>query len=259
MSRARAAGARAVRLGDGELLAAAELPAWVGAARSAGFGSVELETTAMPLARSGLAQQLRSLGVDGIAVPLFGADHDAHDWVVGLPGAMQRSLRGIRAAQAAGLRVRALLPILRPSYRGLDQLVAKLLPLGVPAFELRAVDALAPALWPNPALTAPFVRRAVALAVAARRTVHVHGLPACLLEEHGSRAVEATGPALELDARRSAGSFDKDSHDNATPACEICRWQAHCAQPSKASLEAFGVAALAARTDAPPRSASART
>lgn len=252
--RALELGARAIRFGDGEVLAAAGLPAWVAAARKSGAGSIEIETSGIPLARPELARKLRNLGVDGVVVPLFGADADAHDWVTGQAGAQQRTLRGIRAARSAGLRVRIVLPVLRPTYRGLDQLVARTLPLGVPAFEIRAPAALPAMLWANPGLTAPFVRKAAALAAAARREVTVVGMPACLLQEQATRAVEASGPELQIDARRGAHAFDNDSGDNGAPACESCRWAAHCARPSAATLAAFGAVALHARLDQPPRS-----
>ncbi|MCB9738066.1 MAG: radical SAM protein [Deltaproteobacteria bacterium] len=247
-------GAGAIRFGDGEVLAAGGLPAWVAAARAAGARTIEIETSGVPLARPELARQLRSLGVDGIVVPLYGADADAHDWIAGQAGAQQRTLRGIRAARGAGLRVRVVLPVLRPTYRGLDQLVARTLPLGVPAFEIRAPEALPAMLWANPALTAPFVRKATALASAARREVTVVGMPACLLQEQAARAVEVNGPELQIDARRNAPAFDNDSSDNGAPACESCRWAAHCAKPSAATLTAFGAVALHARVDQPPRS-----
>ncbi|MEY3012871.1 MAG: hypothetical protein RIT45_1606 [Pseudomonadota bacterium] len=255
---AAGSGARHVTLGDGELLASPELPTWVAAAKSAGFVRIELETSAVPLARPELAARLRDLGVAGVAVPLFGADADAHDWVVGQPGAMQRALRGIRAAHAAGLRVRVLAPVLRPTYRGLDQLVGRCLPLGVPAFTVVAPVTLPPGLLANPALAAPFVRRALALASAARREVDVRGVPACLLAEQALRGEAAGGPECVVDARRPASAFDNDSGDNAAAACESCRWRAHCAVPGPALLAAFGEAGLQARSDAPPRRRTSR-
>lgn len=246
-------GARIIRFGDGETLAAGGLPAWVAAAREAGARTIEIETSGIPLARPELARKLRSLGVDGIVVPLYGADADAHDWVTGQAGAQQRTLRGIRAARSAGLRVRVVMPVLRPTYRGLDQLVARTLPLGVPAFEIRAPDALPAMLWANPALTAPFVRKAAALAAAARREITVVGMPACLLQEQAVRAVEVSGPELQIDARRDAHAFDNDSGDNGAATCESCRWAAHCARPSAAVLGTFGTVGLLARVDQPPR------
>ena len=248
----------AVRLLGGDVLLWPGLPGLVAQIRAAGAAHVTAQTTALPLLRPGVAAAVRAMGISGLAVPLFAAEADAHDYLVGRPGAFMASLRGMRAARAAGLRLQLIAVALRPSMRSLESLVARALPLPIEALQvvIPGPGSDAPTAWlPHPALAAPFAQRAASLALAARRGVSVRGLPPCLLGEVGSRAVELSPPLPALDAVGAplAAAIARQFMTQAVDACDDCRWRACCGGVSVRQLERFGAAGIAARKDAPPR------
>jgi hypothetical protein len=153
-----------------------------------------------------------------VTVPLCAAAADAHDYVTGSEGSFQRAVRGLRAARAAGLATRLLVPVLRPSHRGLDELVRRSLAIGVGGFVFmlpRGPDREAQPLLPtHPALVAR----------AARRPAVTLGFEAALLGEF-SRAVWP--PAADM---RVLGL--RDAHNSsATPADSGGATPAEAAQP----------------------------
>lgn len=256
-TRSNAAGAT-IRLEGGELLSAAALPAWIAACQASGGGQIEITTSAVPLARPGLAAKVQRLGVDAIVVPLYGADADAHDWIAGHDGLMKRTLAGIRNALAAGLGVTVVAPILRPTYRELDRLVGRALGLGVRHVEvvyLPPSSTLPARLGAHPALAAPVVIRSLALVAAARREATVFGLPPCLLGTFGDAALAGSADHTAL-LPAAALPFVNESIQNATDACAHCRWLASCGGPTSEAVTAFGASWVKARLDDPSSGAS---
>ena len=244
-------------LGDDVLLWPG-LPSLVGKARAAGAAHVTVQTTALPLLRPGVAAAVKAMGVSGLLVPLFGADAEGHDHLVGRPGAFAATLRGLRAARAADLRLEIFAVALRPTMRSLDALVARALPLPIDALHVvvPGPGSDAPPAWlPHPALAAPFVVRAMTRAVAARRRVTVRGVPPCRLGEMGALACELAPapPAIDADSALLAAAIARQFMTQAVDACGDCRWHACCPGVSVRQVERFGATGIVARKDAPPR------
>ncbi len=252
---------RSVRLVGGDLVLRTDLPELVAVATSAQGTRLSLMTTALPLLRAGIAQRLRDMGVHGLVVPLFGADADGHDWLVGRPGAQASTLRAIRAARACGLDVEIALPALRPTMRGIETLVARTLPLGISTYHfiVPGPQAMAmPSLSPSPALAAPWVLRGARLAAAARRGVTFDGLASCLLDEQAALESRTRAEHLELDAAGAAADFVFENGQKHIEFCATCRWQADCRGPWQDAVARHGLAGIQPRRDAPPR-ATARS
>jgi hypothetical protein len=251
-----------LRLVDGDLLLRSDLPSLIEAGRDAGFDRIDVMTTALPLLRAGMASRLRSLGIHGILVPMFSADADGHDWLVARQGSHAATLRAIRAAKSAGLEVELVVPALRPTMHGLETLVARTIPLGVSGFQLVVPTRSAcrqPALAPHAALAAPCVVRAARLALAARRSVEVIGLAACLQGEVAPALLRQQPQELRLDASNAAAAFASENGDNHCDVCQSCRWQAHCPGPAVSDTAAGALASYTARLDAPPKRSAAQT
>ena len=245
-----------IRLTGGDLLLRSDLPELVAVAKSGDATRLWLMTTALPLLRAGIASRLRDMGVHGILVPLFGADADGHDWLVGRPGAQVATLRAIRTARSHGLDVDIVLPALRPTMRGLETLVARTLPLGVAAYHFvvpTPADMATASLSPSPALAAPWVLRAARLAAAGRRGVTYEGLVSCLLDDQATTDSRRRADHLELDATAAAARFAFENKQKHAEVCTMCRWQADCHGPWQAASARHGVMGILPRRDTPPR------
>lgn len=243
----------AVRLVEGDVLLRRALPDWVGRLRAAGTGAVWVQTTGLPLLRPQAAARVRALGVTGVIIPLFGADADGHDYLVGQPGAHAAALRAMRAALAAGLTVELLAPLSRPTFRTLDRLVARALPLGVGAVWLRPLvaDGSIPAAWAPPTpLVRPILQRAAGLVLASRRQLWLSGWGACELDDLDEPVAATARRWLVIDgAAAGAPGLSRLSRQEQAGACTTCGTRAHCPGP----LAAPGIAAprLAPRRQQP--------
>ena len=109
---ALAAGARHVVLAGGEPAMRRDLVALVAAARAAGASEVTLETNATLLVTRGRATALREAGLTDAVVKLPGWGPEV-DEVTRNPGGFVRSVAGLRALVAAGVRVDVLVTLVR--------------------------------------------------------------------------------------------------------------------------------------------------
>ncbi len=216
------------------------------ACRQSQVARVEVWTAGPLLARPRFAQAIAKAGATDIGVVLFGDTPEGNDYVAEAPGQFQRVLAGVQRARAVGLGVRLLVPVLRPTFRGLVATVRKAIPAGVKGLHLWAPpgpDRQAhPLLAPLP-LVAPYVQAAVQLARAAGLDVRTEGLPACHLGSHAGLAV-ATLPAI------SAGPAQSGSLPHAFgPACPACTWQGRCGGLPQPRIDAHGWVGTLARSD----------
>ncbi|MBP48406.1 MAG: hypothetical protein CMH53_10755 [Myxococcales bacterium] len=215
-----------IRLQEGDLFTRAELPHWIGLLRERGFRAVAVQTSAWVLAKPGVARQLKQAGLTHIMVPLLGSAAPAHDWLTETKGAFSRTLRGIRQARSEGLRVRVLAPVLRPTFRGLPDLVRRALAIGVSAFEFRMptdTDRVAQGYHPHPALAVPHVRAAIDLARRAERAASSTGIPLCLLKD----AVRYASELQAIDTI-TAGDGEPETPKVLGGPCEGCAAAERC-------------------------------
>jgi len=90
--------------------------------------NVKLKTNAV-LIREEEAKRLRALGVEQIQISVYSHRPEIHDAVTKLPGSLQRTIRGIRALRAAGLKVAMSNVMMRSNLRdrqGVAQLAREL-------------------------------------------------------------------------------------------------------------------------------------
>ncbi|MCK6556767.1 radical SAM protein [Candidatus Binatia bacterium] len=132
-----------------------------------------------------LVQRLRDAGLHRVHVPVHCARQDAHDWLVGQPGALRTALRAIRTCVAGGLPVTADIVLSRPAAPHLVETVEVLARLGVRAINLRRLaagdtDAAGfVALSPRLGLLEPTLERAAAVALERRVKLRLRDLPLC--------------------------------------------------------------------------------
>ena len=133
-----------------------------------------------------VAGRLRSVGVQRVHVPFHCARQDAHDWLVGQPGALKTAHRAIRACNEAELPVAAEVVLTRPTAAHLAETITVLARLGVRAVTVRrltAHDAAGPQFVPlSPRLTLleAYLEHAATVALERRVRLRFRDLPACV-------------------------------------------------------------------------------
>ena len=85
------------------------------------------------------ARRLAAAGLRRVQVPLHCGRQDAHDWLVGRPGALKAARRAIRAFVEAGVSVAAEVVVTRPTTPHLAETMEVLARIGVRSVVLRRV------------------------------------------------------------------------------------------------------------------------
>lgn len=212
--------------------------------RASGVAELALWTAGPLLARPGLAQALQQAGATGVGLVLFGESAAGHDYVTQTPGHFSRVLAGAQAARRAGLQVCAIVPVLRPTFRGLQGLVQKAIPAGISSLHFwvpPGPDREAhPLLAPLP-VVAPHLQAALHVARTAGLVVHISGVPPCQLAGHAALA----DPDDAVIATQPRGAPEPEFG----PICPPCTWRSRCSGVAAARATAHGWVGVAARTD----------
>ena len=133
-----------------------------------------------------VAQRLHSIGVQRVQIPFHCARQDAHDWLVGRPGALRTAHRAIRACREADLAVTADIVLTRPTMRQLAETIEVLARLGVRTVNIRrlkAEEADGPQfvpLSPRLGLLRESLEEAAAAALHRQVRLRLRGLPLCV-------------------------------------------------------------------------------
>jgi len=196
---------------------------------------------------------LRGAGVQRLCVPFHCARQDAHDWLVGEPGALRVAHRAIRAAVDGELAVTAEVVITRPTMAHLAETVEVLARLGVRAIIARRLtEADAPgaqfvALAPRLALLEPHLERAAAGALERRVRLSLRELPLCVAPR--LRPLMAPADAeLWVDSAGVAAP-----RTAAGPGCATCPGAPHCAGAPADYVARFGWEEFLSASAAAPR------
>ena len=145
---------------------------------------IGLDTDGLALTQTATLQTLKERGLQRVRIGLHSSQSDAHDWVVGLPGAAKRARRAIRCATEVGLTVHAQVVLTRPTTEHLPETVALLRRLGVEQIHLRrpilisSLQDRAVALSPRLGLLEPWLESAIQEARGIRLTIHE--IPPCI-------------------------------------------------------------------------------
>lgn len=238
-----AAGISSLVLSGGEPTLHPRLPEWVSRAHQAGV-HVTLETNALRYAEPGYLDQLRSAGLSDTVVSLHAADAAGSDALTGVPGSFARTVAGLRAALAAGLRVGVHCVVEQANAGGLDA-HARFVVESLHAAERRVrqvsysfpiashrraryAGAIAPLDVIRPQLSAA-VRRLRAAGIEAR-TLGTSGFPVCALDDAAREA--AALPVSVADEQRAGRTF--------VAACTACAVRSRCLGVHEAYVAVHG-------------------
>lgn len=200
-------------------------------ASARGFDHIELMSSGTPLADPGRRARWRAAGLRAVAVPMYAAEKDLHDAIVGAP-AFDGLVAALDAAAAEGLRVEV-------HTLALQRTAAALVPLARFVAER----------WGSPLALAPlrdkegqfdWGREALSLAALAAQLeawppsvpLRLVGLPACL------------APGLPRGAADTIGLYFRTQRQGFAPVCGGCAARARCPGVVEAELRAHGAAGL---------------
>lgn len=134
---------------------------------------------------SAVVDQLRAAGVQRLSIPFHSARRDAHDWLVGEPGALKTALRALRTCVDAGMPVEAEVVVTRPTMPLLSETIDVLMRVGVRTISLRRLTAadVEPhelvLLAPRLSLLPDDLERAATIALQRRVRLVIRDFPVC--------------------------------------------------------------------------------
>ena len=198
-----------------------------------------LATDGLALHNADTVSRLSERGLTTVRIPIHSARSDAHDWLVGIPGAHRRIRRAIKSLQGAGVDVRTEVALTRPTVPYLAETVAFLTQSGVRHIRFRMVQRLGPTdqnfvtTAARFGLMQPSLEAAVQAAERSGAAVEILGVPICAIP--GFDGLHVGEPTWLIP-------------DGLTPlvrnpgervgSCR-CEW-AHCPGPSREYSAAFG-------------------
>jgi hypothetical protein len=174
---------------------------------------IGLDTDGLALVSDSVIGVLMQAGLSRVRIGLHSSHSDAHDWLVGLPGAAKRARRALRTCLKASLEVDAQIILSRPTTEHLPETVALLRHLGVSRIHIRRpvlLDALhdrAIALSPRLSLLEPWLE--ACLQEAGDMELLVHDIPPCVAPglpiKHFESEPWVLTAGLQLQASHGAG------------------------------------------------------
>lgn len=229
VEQARAQGAEEIVLTGGEPTLRRDLAAIVSTAKGLG-ADVGLETNAV-LVDEARARELAAAGLTRAYVHLPGWG-EAYERVTRDPGSFELALRGARALAAAGVALRARVPVVRANLDALAELPRRVHDAGL---ALEALEFVVPNESPDPDALAPIesALRSLEGALEAARSVGVTARVA-----PGERLPPCVFPRPERIAHAYAltrGGADEPRHSRVA-ACAACRANDRCAGLPEAAL-----------------------
>lgn len=172
-------------ISGGEPTTRADLPTLIRLLRDAGAHRLGLATDGLALTEARVVAHLRNEGLERIRIPLHCGRADAHDWIVGVPGAARRVRRAFEACTRAGLEVEAEVIITRSTTPWLSETVELLSALGARTVHFRrprldrGATRHSVSLSPRLGLLQPELESAVRLARRRGLSVSLHDFPHC--------------------------------------------------------------------------------
>lgn len=214
-------------LGGGEPFQRNDLSDLLVAASGSGARVVGLTTSGEGLNADRLAEA-RAAGLSWIVVPVHSSRSDAHDWLVGQPGAWKRALRAIRLSLEAELPVAVEVVVTRPTMPHLTETMALLAKVGVRSVTLRRlmqqdVDSAGfVGLSPRHSLLEPHLEAAATVALERRLRPVLRDFPLCVASR--LRSLHAAVDSERW--LRSDGTLQARSRS--FPACLSCPGSSAC-------------------------------
>ncbi|MEO6027416.1 MAG: radical SAM protein, partial [Candidatus Binatia bacterium] len=242
-------------IGGGDPLRRGDLPTLL-------HGLVELRAENLGLCVPGagvttaVVEELRFVGVQRMSVPFHCARRDAHDWLVGHPGALRMALRAIRTCVDAGMPVEAEVVVTRPTMPHLAETIDVLTRVGVRTISLRRLTAgdveaaELVLLSPRLSLLADDLERAATIALQRRARLVIRDFPLCVAPRLQRLFADtdaevwltpgATGAAMDARSLAPIEARSSDTRIETSPGCPGCPGAPLCAGAPADYIARFG-------------------
>jgi len=167
--------------GGGEPTLRADFPSLVSLIPDNGV----LATDGLALHKKPLVKALTERGLQAVRIPVHSARPDAHNWLVGIPGAHRRACTAIGVLLDSGVDVGAEVTITRPTMPYLEETVAFLFRNGIRKLGFRMLERRGAAtdsyitLAPRFGLMEPALESALQVALRHGMDVSLSGIPHC--------------------------------------------------------------------------------
>jgi hypothetical protein len=221
-------------IGGGEPTLRADMPSLLDAL---GQRSV-LATDGLALHNRATVESLVQNGLRAARLPIHSSRADAHDWLVGIPGAHRRARSAVAALKDGGVDVGVEVVLTRPTITHLEETVAHLIRLGVSSIRFRMLNRRGPAFQgyvstaPRFGLMQPALEAAIQMAMNNGIPVQLQGLPQCAIP--GFQDLHIPQPSYVLPVGVSASPL----HSAPSGGCEAC--PAECSGAPKDYVDVFG-------------------
>jgi len=146
-----------------------------------------IRTDGLALNTSDTVKRLKENGLKTIRLPIHSARSDAHDWLVGLPGAHKRIRRTVATLQEYDVTVEAEVTVTRPTTPYLEETAAFLLSIGIKTIQFRMLrrvpgfDTVYVSTAPRFGLMQPSLDAAIRTVLRSGATVKLEGMPHCAI------------------------------------------------------------------------------
>lgn len=250
---ARGAGdATTIVLTGGEPTLRADLPELLAAVRAP-----VLRTDALALASDGALRPLQSAGLSALRVVLHSARPEAHDWLVGQPGAARLAMRALLRASELGVRTEIEATLTRPTAPHLAELAVLAERVGARALHVvrlrhrGTAEREAIALVPRFAQLEDPLDETAAAALRARITLRLHDFPRCV----APRLASAFAPSAERTVLVPSGAGWSELAVRAprSIACAACPRSELCAGAPAEYVARFGSGEILSEQPRPER------
>lgn len=256
--RERAGQATGVYFTGGEPSGLPWLVAAIREARDLGYARVQLQTHAGRASDGAVADAWVEAGLTAVDVPIYGADAATHEAVTHTPGSFERTVAGLLALKARGVRTVVHATLFRSNLGGVEALLGFWEGLGVDAAYLQVAGEVGPpGLWAKLAPSPAEVGRAVVAALpASPRAVWLADVPPCLVPGHEARVLRWRGTpeegaeAMVLPYGDWLMTFTGGRTKRKGAVCGACALKERCDGLPAEMLERFGEGVLRPVVDA---------
>ena len=178
-------------------------------------------------------------GLSTVRIPIHSARSDAHDWLVGIPGAHRRIRQAIPMLRKSGITVHAEVSLNRPTVAYLEETVAFLMMLGIRNFRFRMLRRLGAqdnnfvTTAPRYGLMQPSLDTALRTALRAGASVELQGVPQCAIP--GFADLHIPDPEWLVPTGMTVDDYGENL---SRQPCE-CKWP-KCKGPRRGYTDLFG-------------------
>jgi len=212
-------------------------------AKGLGYSTIQVQTNGRRFCYPDFCKAAVEAGATEVSPALHGSTAALHEFLTGARGSYAQTVTGIRNLKSLGVYVLTNTVITRANYRDLPALARLFVKLGVDQFQFAFVHvagrAAENAQWlvPRKVLVEPWVKKALDVGLASRRTVMTEAIPYCRMRGYEACVAERIIPETTVyDAEITIQSYTTTRREEGKakgPRCKACARFKDCEGPWK--------------------------